>query len=119
MPTPRTETHHSYPLPTLPEEDPSVAEALERVYDAGQGLLMRRLELLLEEGRGLLIYALAAGAGLLVAAGGWALVIAGALVALDPGPPRLIAAVVIGCAHLATGVIVAYRALRSAKAGPR
>jgi hypothetical protein len=96
-------------------KDLGVAEALERVYEAGQDLLVRRLELLLEQGRSLLASTLAAQAGVLVALAGWALIVASVLQALDAGRPRLIGMIVAGVLHVAAGIAIAYAAMRSAK----
>ena len=93
-----------------------VAEALERVYEAGQGLLMRRLELLLEQARSLLASTLAAQSGLLVGLAGWGLIVASVLQALEPGTSRTVGMLVAGVLHLAAGGAIAYFAMRAANA---
>ena len=98
------------------DDDVGVAEALEHVYEAGQGLLMRRLELLLEQARSLLASTLAAQSGLLVGLAGWALIVAVGIQALEPGRPRLVGMLVAGVLHLAAGAAIAFAAMRSARA---
>ncbi len=101
------------------DEEPSVAEALERVYEAGQGLLVRRLELLFEQGRDLLAATLTAQAGAVFALAGWALILAGALLGLDEGAPRRIGIFAVGAAHLLGGVLIVRRGLQEAKQSAR
>jgi hypothetical protein len=100
-------------------EDPTVTKALERVFEASQSLVVRQLELLLEKARTLVLHALAAVAGILLAAGGWALLIFGALQNLETGLPRLLAFTAVGSAHLILGACVVYRSLRDVGEEPR
>lgn len=99
------------PEPLATREEPGVGEALERVLDESQALLVRRLELLVEHGRDLLGSSLIAGAGVLVALAGWWLLVFAALAALPDERTRIIAAFAVGAAHVAGGVLVARRAL--------
>jgi hypothetical protein len=100
------------------EEDPSLTQALERVFEASQSLVVRQLELLLERARTLLVHALGAVTGTLLAVGGWALLIVGALENLEAGLPRLLAFIAVGSAHLVVGLAVVHRSLRNAQGAP-
>lgn len=104
--------------------DVGVAEALERVYESGQELLVRKLELLIREtaiegralidrGRKLIDSALLAGVGVLVALAGWLLAVAGVLRATEGLVPRFAAEIVVGAVHCAIGAALAHRALGS------
>lgn len=133
MQTSRTEAHPArvqsptrapsrYPH-RVPGDEPSIGEALERVYEAGQGVLASRIERLSEDlagqGRLLLVSAILVGSGALIALAGWAIVVAGALDAADEWVPRYTAEIAIGAVHCLVGAIVAYRGLRSGRSGER
>jgi hypothetical protein len=66
-----------------------------------------------------LLEAQAMVAGILLAAGGWALLIFGALQNLETGLPRLLAFTAVGSAHLILGACVVYRSLRDVGEEPR
>jgi len=117
MPLEQTTRRHVQ-LAHAPSEGEGVSDALERVHDASQRLLMRRLELVVEQARRLLLYTGIAGAGALVAAGGWALVVFAAVRAIDPEPARLAVAAVVGALHVAAGGFTVQRALRASHTEP-
>jgi len=104
-------------------EDPSLGNAIERVYEAGQSLLVRRIDLLVEElaehARSLLAAAGIPFAGAVVALVGWFIAVAGIIDALDGSFPRFAVEIVIGILHVGIGValvIVARRRATAAKA---
>ena len=97
-----------------------VTEALEHVYESGQTLLVRRLELLIGEmaleGRALIDQArdligsgMLAGAGILIALAGWLLTVAGILRAAEGYFPRYAAELGMGALHCIVGIALAYR----------
>lgn len=93
------------------DEEPGVAEALERVFDESQALLVRRLELLIEQARDLVGSSLIALAGAMVALTGWWALVFAALAAVPDERTRTVAAIAIGIAHVVGGIFVARRAL--------
>lgn len=102
------------PTPRIPlarGEEPGVSEALERVFEESQALLVRRLELLIEQGRDLVGDSLVAASGVLVALTGWWVLIFAALSAVPDARTRAIAAVAVGLVHVVAGLFVARRAL--------
>ena len=99
---------------TVLGNDVSVGTALERVYEAGQDLIVRRIDLLSEEladeGRKALAHALATTAGAIVALAGWFIAIFGVIGLLDDHFPRAGVEIVVGILHVAVGTAIAIRA---------
>jgi putative superfamily III holin-X len=98
----------------------TVGTALERVYEAGQDLVIRRIDLLSEEladeGRKAVAHALATTGGAIVALAGWFIAIFGVIGVLDDHLPRAGVEIGIGMLHLAIGLAIAFRARRPAAA---
>ena len=89
-------------------DDPKLGHALERVFDAGQRLIVRRIDLLVEElsalGNQLVGTIVSAALGGVLALVGWVVVLAGIIDALDQRFARHWVAIAIGIVHLAIGV---------------
>ena len=117
-------SHVSNGDPVADGADPSFGNALERVYGAGQELIVRRIDLLVEElaaqGRSLL----AATAGTIFAAMavlvGWLFVVAGVVDAIDDYVPRFAVEIVVGILHVGVGaaITIARRQRAAQKASP-
>ena len=96
--------------PVADGADPSFGNAFERVYGAGQELIVRRIDLLVEEltaqGRSLL----SATAGTIFAAMavlvGWLFAIAGVVDAIDDYFPRFAVEIVVGILHVGVGAAI-------------
>ncbi len=92
-------------------EDPSFGNALERVYGAGQELIVRRIDLLVEElaaqGRNLLAAAVGTIFGAMALLVGWIFVVAGVVDAIDDYVPRFAAEIVVGILHVGVGAAIA------------
>ena len=117
-------SHVSNGDPVADGADPSFGNALERVYGAGQTLIVRRIDLLVEElaaqGRTLL----AAAGGTIFAAMavlvGWLFVVAGVVDAIDDYVPRFAVEFVVGILHVGVGaaIVIAGRQRAAEKASP-
>jgi hypothetical protein len=117
-------SHLSHGDPVADGADPSFGNALERVYGAGQELIVRRIDLLVEElaaqGRSLL----AATAGTIFTAMavlvGWFFVVAGVVDAIDDYAPRFAVEIVVGILHVGVGaaITIARRQRAAQKASP-
>ena len=101
-----------------------VSQALERVHETGQTLLVRRLELLIsevslearaliDEARTLFGSGMLAVAGILVALGGWIVTVAGILRWAEAMVPRFAAEISVGLLHCLVGAALAWRFLAS------
>ena len=103
-------SHVSNGVPVADSADPSFGNALERVYGAGQELIVRRIDLLVEElaaqGRSLL----SATAGTIFAAMavlvGWLFAVAGVVDAIDDYLPRFAVEIVVGILHVGVGAAI-------------
>ena len=95
-------------------EDTGLGNALERVYEAGQGLIVRRIDLLAEEiaeqGRSVFVSSLVITIGVVVALVGWFIAIAGIVDALDDRFPRFAVEIAIGVLHGGIGAAIAVQA---------
>jgi len=93
--------------PVADGADPSFGNALERVFGAVQTLIVRRIDLLVDElsarGRSLLTPAVGAIALLM----GWFFVVAAVLDAIDDHFPRFSVVIVAGILHLGVGAAIA------------
>jgi hypothetical protein len=98
----------SYRDPAITGEDPSLGHALERVLEAQQGLVVRRLDLFVEEtaakAKGLVTISVGALAGAIAALAGWFIAIAGVIDALDDHFSRSWVEIGTGALHIASGV---------------
>jgi hypothetical protein len=110
----------SYEDPAAAGEDPSLGNAIERVYEAGQALTLRRIDLLVEEfadrGRSLLTSFAATIVGAAVAVGGWFVAVAGIIDVLDDSVPRFAVQIAVGIVHIAVGAVIIQRRERIEKA---
>jgi hypothetical protein len=101
------EVHVSYGNPAIPGEDPSLGNALERVLEAQQTLIERRVDLRLEQLTAKASRLFSAGIGALVGAiavlAGWFYAIAGVIDALDDHYPRFGVEIGVGVVHIAAG----------------
>jgi len=107
-----------------PSSPPSLGHALEHVVEAGQELIVRRVDLqaerVVERGRVAFARSLVGAAGGIVAVGGWFLFLAGAITLLSDHFPRTAVEMAIGLAHVALGaVLVLYSRRRAAEETPR
>jgi uncharacterized membrane protein YqjE len=95
-------------------ENAGLGNALERVYEAGQGLIVRRIDLLAEEiaeqARSVFVSSLAITIGVVVALVGWFIAIAGIVDAFDDRFPRFAVEIVTGVLHAGVGAAIAVRA---------
>ncbi len=106
--------------PAVVREDPSLGDALERVFEAGQALIVRRIDLLAEELSAHRFRVLTAGIVDLCAAAlalaGWFIAIAGLIDWLDDHFARHAVEVAVGAVHVAAGA--AFFALGRRRAAP-
>jgi Protein of unknown function (DUF1469). len=97
--------------PVADGADPRFGDALERVYDAGQTLIVRRIDLLVEElsaqGRSLLAFAVGTIFGAMALLVGWFFVVAGVIDAIDDYFPRFAVEIVVGILHVGAGAAIA------------
>jgi hypothetical protein len=92
--------------------DPTLGHALERVFEAQQTLVARRIDLLIEEAtaklQSLVAISVGAAAGAIAALAGWFFVMVGVIDALDDRFPRSGVEIAIGALHIAAGAALAY-----------
>jgi Putative Actinobacterial Holin-X, holin superfamily III len=104
-------SHVSNGGPVADGADPSFGDALERVYGAGQTLIVRRIDLLVEElgaqGRSLLAAAVGTIFGAMAVLVGWFFVVAGLVDAIDDYVPRFAVEIVVGVLHVGVGAALA------------
>ena len=97
--------------PVADGADPNFGNALERVYGAGQTLIVRRIDLLVEElstqGRNLLAATVGTIFGAMALLVGWFFVVAGVVDAIDDYVPRFAVEIVVGILHVGAGVAIA------------
>ena len=117
-------SHVSNGNPVADGADPSFGNALERVYGAGQALIVRRIDLLVEElaaqGRSLLAASVGAIVGAVVVLVGWFFVVAGVVDASDDYVPRFAVEIVVGILHVGVGaaIVIAGRQRPAQTASP-
>jgi hypothetical protein len=103
------DVHVSYTDPAIDGGDPTLGHALERVFEAQQRLVVRRVDLLIEEItaklRALLPLSLGAVAAAIAAFAGWFYAMAGAIDALDEHFPRPTVEIAIGVIHIAAAAV--------------
>ena len=96
------------------DREPNVADALERTYEAGQSLIVRRVDLLVAEARLLLHDGRALGIAGLVAVAGWLFLMLGVIDGLAQRVPRFAVELAVGLAHVGAAAVL----LRRARAEP-
>jgi hypothetical protein len=89
--------------------EPSVADALERTYEAGQSLIVRRVDLLVAETRLFLREARQLGVGALLAIAGWLFLVQGVIDGLAERYPRFAVELAVGLAHVAAAAALFFR----------
>ncbi len=112
--------HSSRPFVPSPQREADLGSAALRVYEAGQTLVVRRLELWVAEARGsahlagVLLFAAVLGIF------GWVHLVAGAIDGLARDYPRFAVELSVGAFHLgAAGTVVALVRRATAKRGVR
>ena len=105
-------SHVSYGDPVADGADSSgFGNALERVYGAGQTLIVRRIDLLVEElaaqGRSLLAATVGTIFGAMALLVGWFFIVAGVVDAIDDYVPRFAVEIVVGILHVGVGAAIA------------
>ena len=113
----------SYGDHAISDEDPSLGNALERVFEAQQNLVVRRVDLLVEQlnalGGNFVSAAVSALLGSLAALGGWFIAMAGVVDTLDDYFARSAVEIALGMIHVGAGVaILFHRRLRSRETTP-
>jgi uncharacterized membrane protein YqjE len=114
-----TESRTAYRDHAIPD-DPSIGHALERIFDAGQTLIVRRMDLLVMEMSALsaqtirmVAISVVGGVTTLV---GWLILLAGVTDWLDDYFARQAVEIAIGLVHLAVGVALLLWRRRVARA---
>ena len=106
----------SYRDPVVSGEHPSLGDALEHVFEAQQALVVRRVDLLLEEitakAKGLVSLSVGAIVGTVVALAGWFLAIAGVIDALDDRFARSAVEIAMGALHVGAGIAFVFYLFR-------
>ena len=98
--------------------DPSLGNALERVFEAQQTLVVSRVELLFEnltaQAREFVSISIRAILGSILALAGWFIAIAGVIDVLDDYFARFAVEIALGVLHVGAGLAIAlYRSRRS------
>ena len=110
------DVHVSYADPEITSEDPTLGDALERVFEAQQALVVRRVDLLLEEitakAKGLVSLSVGAIVGAVAALAGWFIAIAGVIDALDDRFARSALEIGMGMLHVGAGIALVFYLLR-------
>jgi uncharacterized membrane protein YqjE len=106
----------SYSDSAVTGEDPSLGDALERVFEAQQSLVVRRVDLLLEEitakAKSLVSLFVGAIVGALAALAGWFIAIAGVIDVLDDRFARSAVEIGMGMLHVGAGIALVLYLLR-------
>ena len=107
------ESRTTYRDPEIEEGDPTLGHALERVFDAGQTLIVRRNDLLVEElsahSTQLLGKVASTVLGAAVVLVGWLITVDGIVDVLDDYFARHAVEIAIGFVHLAIGGALLWR----------
>jgi hypothetical protein len=110
------DVHVSYTDHPITSEDPSLGNAIERVFEAQQSLVVRRVDLLLEEitakAKSLVTLSIGAIVGAVAALAGWFIAIAGVINALDDTFARSALEIGIGALHIGAGIALIYYLFR-------
>ncbi len=106
----------SYRDTVVSGEDPSLGDALEHVFEAQQALVVRRVDLLLEEitakAKGLVSLSVGAIVGAIAALTGWFIAIAGVIDALDDHFARPAVEIAMGALHVGAGIAFVFYLFR-------
>ncbi len=91
------------------QREPSIGHALERTYEAGQSLIVQRIDLLVAETK-----LLVRGGGLLLLGGlvafvGWIHLVHGVIDGLAERYPRFAVELAVGFAHVGAAALVLFR----------
>jgi hypothetical protein len=93
------------------QQEPTIGDALERIYEAGQSLIVRRIDLLVAESKLLARDGGRLALATLVGFLGWVYLVQGAVDGLSTRYPRFTAELLMGFAHVAAAAaFVLYRA---------
>lgn len=90
--------------------EPGIGDALERTYEAGQSLIVQRIDLLVAESRLLAHNSGIAVLGAVVALAGWVYLMHGVIDGLALQLPRFAVELGVGLAHIAIAVVFLLRA---------
>jgi hypothetical protein len=94
------------------QREPSIGDALERTYEAGQSLIVQRIDLLVAESKLLAQNGAMLALGAAVALAGWLLLVQGVIEGLAQRHPRFLVEVAMGLAHVGLAALVLLRARR-------
>jgi hypothetical protein len=89
--------------------EPTVGAALERTYEAGQSLIVRRLDLLVAESKLLAQSGALALVGALIALIGWVLLVQGIVDGLALRFPRYAVELGVGLVHFGVAALLLFR----------
>jgi hypothetical protein len=92
------------------EREPSIGDALERTFDAGQALVVRRIDLLVAESKLLAQSGGMVVLGVVVALVGWIYLVHGAIDGLAQRYPRFAVELAVGFAHFGLAALLFLRA---------
>jgi hypothetical protein len=89
--------------------EPSVADALERTYEAGQSLVVQRVDLLVAETKLFLRDGRTFAIGVVVAVAGWLFLMHGVIDGLAERYPRFAVEFAVGLAHVGAATLLLLR----------
>jgi hypothetical protein len=89
--------------------EPTVGDALERTYEAGQSLIVRRIDLLVAESKLLAQSGAMALLGGVIALIGWILLVQGVVDGLAQRFPRFAVELVVGFLHVGLAALLLFR----------
>jgi hypothetical protein len=89
--------------------EPTVTDALERTYEAGQSLIVRRIDLLVAEAKMLAQSGAMALGGGVIALIGWILLVQGIVDGLAQRFPRFAVLLAVGFLHVGLAGLLMYR----------
>jgi len=92
------------------QREPSIGDALERTYEAGQSLIVRRVDLLVAEARLLLRDGRTFLIGSAVAVTGWLYLMHGVTDGLSERYPRFAVELAVGLGHVGAATLLFLRA---------
>jgi hypothetical protein len=94
------------------QRESGIGDALERTYEAGQSLIVQRIDLLVAESKLLATNGAMLALGAAVALAGWLLLVQGVIDGLAQRHPRFAVEVAMGLAHVGLAALVLWRARR-------
>jgi hypothetical protein len=92
------------------DREPSIGRALERTYEAGQSLIVQRIDLLIEESKLLAQSGRVIVLGAAVALTGWIYLVHGVIDGLAQHYPRFAVEFAVGLAHFGLAALLFLRA---------